>query len=492
MERSDAESDNDGASSIGGGSAMTSATAAGSKLLKDAEGDGELEGGSSGFKTGLFGVLYTLAKEKINDSKKVAIITLVVDFLLVAVLFFSPLHFPWAVDPELWVYKLMWWLEFHKPISYQGYTFYLAIFYLVVGTLYASVALCVYTAWCFKNNNFPFVWPIKVLRIVISLFFGIFYIVSLNVFLTAVECNPVPRSALAAGGHRRLMAASPAAAGGAAHGSGETLVYAQLLFGQECLAPPHLIHASIALLSGLTFAACALLLAMADHELEPMCRSLLGAPHSMTELATMALKTVITVADITLRWHPRLQTALFLISTTIILYLHIRQVPYYTAWINSFRAGLCAMWFWISLNLFINVWLSTGHVDDSWHYHYDKAPHQDVLTKSMHYGLGPAFALGCLAAYLRLWYMWAVALRFRAWTPGVKYKSIFKFDSDFDVEVASRVARVWDEDGGLDPVAIELAETVIKGGLAQFPASPCSSSAQPDCSWPRTSIRKLL
>ena len=80
----------------------------------------------------------------------------------------------------------------------------------------------------------------------------------------------------------------------------------------------------------------------------------------------------------------------------------------------------------------------------------------------MHYGLGPAFALGALAAYARLWYIWAVALRFRAWAPGVKYKSIFKFDSDFDVEVASRVARVWDEDGNLDPVAIELAETVIK------------------------------
>lgn len=82
----------------------------------------------------------------------------------------------------------MWYLEFHKPVSYQGYTFYLAIFYILCGTLFFSVALCVYVAWCFKNNNFPFVWPIKMLRIVISLFFGMFYIVSLNIFLTALEC----------------------------------------------------------------------------------------------------------------------------------------------------------------------------------------------------------------------------------------------------------------------------------------------------------------
>lgn len=59
------------------------------------------------------------------------------------------------------IFQLMWYLEFHKPVSYQGFSFYLAVFYLLVGTLFISVVLCVYTAWCFKNNNFPFVWPIK-------------------------------------------------------------------------------------------------------------------------------------------------------------------------------------------------------------------------------------------------------------------------------------------------------------------------------------------
>lgn len=88
---------------------------------------------------------------------------------------------------------------------------------------------------------------------------------------------------------------------------------------------PYAIHAAFALVSCIVFAVCAMLLTMADHELEPMCHNLLGASHSLTELATMGLKTVITVADISLIAYPRVQTILFLGSTFIILYLHIRQ-----------------------------------------------------------------------------------------------------------------------------------------------------------------------
>jgi hypothetical protein len=41
------------------------------------------------------------------------------------------------------------------------------------------------------NDNFPFLWPIKVARVVVSLFVTMFYIASLNIFLTACTCNKV-------------------------------------------------------------------------------------------------------------------------------------------------------------------------------------------------------------------------------------------------------------------------------------------------------------
>lgn len=52
----------------------------------------------------------------------------------------------------------------------------------------------------------------------------------------------------------------------------------------DCLEPPLLIHCIIAWVSVVTFATVALLLVMADHELEPLASNVLAAPHSMTEL----------------------------------------------------------------------------------------------------------------------------------------------------------------------------------------------------------------
>jgi hypothetical protein len=72
----------------------------------------------------------------------------------------------------------------------QGYTFYLAIFYILVAILFISVAICIWVGWCFMNDNFPFLWPIKVARVVVSLFVTMFYIASLNIFLTACTCWP--------------------------------------------------------------------------------------------------------------------------------------------------------------------------------------------------------------------------------------------------------------------------------------------------------------
>lgn len=39
------------------------------------------------------------------------------------------------------------------------------------------------------NDSFPFLWPIKVARVVVTLFVSMFYIASLNIFLMACACN---------------------------------------------------------------------------------------------------------------------------------------------------------------------------------------------------------------------------------------------------------------------------------------------------------------
>lgn len=67
--------------------------------------------------------------------------------------------------------------------------FYLVIFYILVAILFVSVAICIWVGWCFMNDSFPFLWPIKVARVVVSLFVSMFYIASLNIFLMACACD---------------------------------------------------------------------------------------------------------------------------------------------------------------------------------------------------------------------------------------------------------------------------------------------------------------
>ena len=70
-------------------------------MVKDAEKDQVLDAGGQPLLTALFGALFTLAKEKINDSAKVAIFSILVDFLLITLLFLMP-EYPWAADPGSW------------------------------------------------------------------------------------------------------------------------------------------------------------------------------------------------------------------------------------------------------------------------------------------------------------------------------------------------------------------------------------------------------
>lgn len=72
--------------------------------------------------------------------------------------------------------------------------------------------------------------------------------------------------------------------------------------------------------------ACDCLQVLGDHELEPMSKSLLAAPHSMCELRALLCKTVISVADILFKPLPHLQTVLYVLACGLIFYYHARMV----------------------------------------------------------------------------------------------------------------------------------------------------------------------
>lgn len=69
--------------------------------MKDAEKDQGLDNQGQNLLTALFGALYTLAKEKINDTASIAMLAIWVDFLLIFTLILMP-EYPWKVDKYLW------------------------------------------------------------------------------------------------------------------------------------------------------------------------------------------------------------------------------------------------------------------------------------------------------------------------------------------------------------------------------------------------------
>jgi hypothetical protein len=68
------------------------------------------------FTTAVFGVLYTLAKEKIADSKAVALLSVLVDFFLIGGILLLP-EYPWALPPGHGLQRLVYYVEFHLPIA---------------------------------------------------------------------------------------------------------------------------------------------------------------------------------------------------------------------------------------------------------------------------------------------------------------------------------------------------------------------------------------
>ena len=77
---------------------------------------------------------------------------------------------------------------------------------------------------------------------------------------------------------------------------------------------------------------CLDLQVVADHELEPMSRSLLASPSSMCELRALLCKTIITTADILLRKAPHVQVVVYCVCCGLIFYYHVRWVSSAAVW----------------------------------------------------------------------------------------------------------------------------------------------------------------
>ncbi|KAG2494507.1 hypothetical protein HYH03_007275 [Edaphochlamys debaryana] len=157
----------------------------------------------------------------------------------------------WDIDSNGTAWDIVGVLNF-QWLSGLGYSVYLVVLYGMVSLLAINVGLCVWVAWCFKEQKFPVVWPIKVLRVFSSVFFQAFDVACLN-----------------------LLQASGRAQG---------------LEGVGCTSAPHLMHAIVSALSLILFVAIALLLNMAEVEVNPLSLRPMALGHSGAEVAAFGIK----------------------------------------------------------------------------------------------------------------------------------------------------------------------------------------------------------
>ncbi|GFR50532.1 hypothetical protein Agub_g12802 [Astrephomene gubernaculifera] len=407
------------------------------KLEAEASGADILDN-SSALQAGIFGVLFTVTKEKYNTGWRFLLLKLVLDYLQLFTLIFTN-HEPWVFDESSVLWRVASAVNVDQLIAPLGYNFFIGLLYLMMGGLVAVMGLSLWVAWCFKNRSFPSVWPIKVLRVYANLFFQVLDVLTLSLFQVPFNCRFV--------GYDRSLFNSLAS-------------YPDV----KCSSFPHVIHMVTAGCSLLVFSLSALLNLGADFELSPLHKGLLSVANAEVEVQAFIIKFAMTFVNYALGWQ-RMRIILTLILSAALAAIYLRWAPHLVSWVNHIRVGLYTS---ILLAAVLAVVLVQGPQGPP-----EAVERHNRRTTTLLWALlGPAAMLGAAASYCRL-NVWSgyVLRRFREAAPGEKARRIYKFGDPREVEIVSRVCRRWVDPHRevLDRRAVKEGEIIIKAGLQLFP-----------------------
>ncbi|PNH05151.1 hypothetical protein TSOC_008612 [Tetrabaena socialis] len=353
-------------SSIGGGAAST--VSAGSRRPRTQDesslgrGDDDFVDRRSSLENGVFGVLFTLSKE--NSETRIRIRWILLKILLDGWQLFSTVIDPklqgWDINPDGRVWTIVAVLNF-RWVADLGYSAYLALLYSMLALLGVNVGLCVWVAWCFKEQKFPVVWPIKVLQVFTAFLFHAFDVASLNMLQLGISC--------------RYFGPSPK-------------MHFDLLPEYSCVAPPHLIQTVVSALSLVLFVVIAMLLNMAEVEVNPLSRRPLALGHSGSEVTAFAIKVLLTLVNVFFPW-PRVVSCLYLVLAVALAYQYLRHPGHLVQWVSDLKSGVAIAIVWCAFAGVLLVFrpgVSANGVQ-AWAH---------ALTVTMLAGLGPAFGVGML------------------------------------------------------------------------------------------------
>ncbi|EFJ49262.1 phosphate acetyltransferase [Volvox carteri f. nagariensis] len=427
------------ASASGASSAATGGKPNASAAILEAEASGaDILDNSSALQAGIFGVLFTVTKEKYNTGWRFLTLKLVLDYLQLFTLTFTDTE-PWVFDDKNILWKVAQTVNIDQVVAPLGYNFFIGLLYIMVGLLMLMMGLSLWVAWCFKNRSFPSVWPIKVLRVYAYLFFQILDVLTLSLFQVPFNC--------------RYIGYDP-----------KEVDYMANYPDVKCSAFPHVVHMVTSGCALLVFVVFALLNLGADFELSPLEKGLLTVANGQVEVQAFVVKFAMTFVSYAIGWE-KVRLVLLLVLAAALTYLYLRWSPHLVSWVNHLRVGLYTS---VLLSAVLAVVLVHGPAGPP----EALEAHRRRITTLLWALIGPAALLGAAASYCRL-NVWSayVLKRFREGPPGEKARRIYKFGDPREVEIVSRVCRKWVDQHReiLDKRAVKEGEIIIKAGLQLFP-----------------------
>ncbi|KAG2486663.1 hypothetical protein HYH03_014719 [Edaphochlamys debaryana] len=402
------------------------------------EGDDLELGQKRSIQEGMFSCMYTLVKSSAMGSWHFAVIKVVLEFLMNFVVAFNPSIDAFSIQTSNPAWQVIRWTVWQIPITQlYSYQTYVVILYVQAAVVVLSVLGLVGLTLALRKQD-QSKWLKRAatfLRITFDVVFVTCYVSAFDYFTFAANCNFTS----AVKNHSR---------------------FPEIM----CLEMPHLVHMLVAMAVAALYLGVTALMLIASSDLNPVSKGFLASPTAFIRLRILAAKAVFVVCATCLESNAKLQTAGMTAAVLLVVWWNFRKMPFYRRPVNAVWTGL---WFGVLFPVVLQLVAAWGK-----HSKTMTLEARQERTDWVLYGTFPVVIGGALLAAAYNWWAMRPAEKFRGLTQAVKLSSIYKFDSVDTVERLSRVMRVFDIDGVVDPDAASHGEIIIKAGLQVFPGKP--------------------
>mmetsp|Transcript_11543 Transcript_11543/g.30692 ORF Transcript_11543/g.30692 Transcript_11543/m.30692 type:complete len:2357 (-) Transcript_11543:153-7223(-) len=316
----------------------------------------------------VFGVLYTLSKEKQSQKTIFAIFLVFVDFLQLLAFAFTP-AFDWSIG-NITVFQqvidIASYFQLQNALQLAGYPAFIAGLALLSTLILFSIIVSLLVGHYFKTGNFKAVWPIRLSKLVISVFLSSFYISSLQIFLIPMDCFTIGRDFA-------VLESYPSVG---------------------CYDAVNLVMIFLSSIMIVLFFFAALLITLVQYDPSPSTSALLGCPDPRIEVRTFLAKTLLTILTVVLSSYGLVQAIALLVGSLLFVFFTLHSFPFYQRGMNALRAGLYSTLVWLGI---CSVLLQTiGEAQPE---------HRATITFTMVAGLLPACGAGVGLGFLRAHYI---------------------------------------------------------------------------------------